>query len=389
MRKHKIKDFNLKVYHFIVIALVASFIVGGGIAFLIVGNFLEDIKESLLSEESSLWPRTVVGGVKKNEFIYQQPKFSPQAVNIYKKKQAISSTNFLSQLYTEDELLGGGMVLTSDGWLISYTGLVGNYTKNDLVVFFVGRTYGVEKIVSDPASEAAFIKIEAQNLPVNTLGNEKVEANEPVFVASRSGLTNNYVEDTSYFLGTDEEELIRGSEKYYNFILLQQPMEKKIVGSPVFNREGEVLGILSDYRQNRAVIPLSHFSGIIAGFLRDGQIKRPYLGVKFIDLSDLVGINKDGDFYTIRDIKVNSLAGAFLYASPNLVEAVESNSPAASAKLQPKDLIIKVENVAVNKFNDLTSLIQEYSPGRKIKLTVLRAGEDERVVEVQLSDLAY
>jgi len=388
MKKIKKSSFNITIPQLIVVVLILCFVIGGSAAFLITRSFLSEIENVLVNEPVSL-PQNFIKKTEIEISSVSKPEVTPRVAGIYKKKSSASATNFLDQLYIKEELLGRGSVLTSDGWFITYMGIVNDYTKDTLVIIFDSQIYDVEKIEFDLASHVVFLKVNAQNLPVNRLGESAdMQAGDIVFLSRTDNMVINYLEDIHYINVVEREDLLRSSEEHYNFFLLQNNVGDDFVGSPVFNNQGEIIGILTNKNNNRLVIPISHFYGFIADVLRGEEISRPYLGVKFIDLSQSVGLAKEDGAYNIRGIKLDSLAGAFIYNSPVLVNAIVSKSPAMEAGLLPKDLIIKVEDIVVNEFNNLTSLIQEYNPGDKIKLTVLRVGEEKEIlIEVELGEL--
>lgn len=387
MKKIKKLFLNITIPQLIVIALILCFIIGGSAAFLITRSFLNEIDGALVNEVVSQ-PQNFIKKTEIEVSSVSKPEVTPRVAGIYKKKSSVSATNFLDQLYIKEELLGRGAVLTSDGWFITYMGIVNGYTKDELVIIFDSQIYDVEKIEFDLASQVVFLKVSAQNLPVNRLGESAdIQAGDIIFLSREDNMVINYLEDIHYINVKERENLLQSSEEHYSFFLLQNSIDDGFVGGPVFNNQGEVIGLLTNQDNNKLVIPINHFYGFITDVLRGEEISRPYLGVKFIDLSQSAGLTKEDGAYNIRGIKLNSLAGAFIYNSPVLVNAVVSKSPAMEAGLQPKDLIIKVEDVAVNEFNNLTSLIQEYNPGDKIKLTVLRVGEEKLLIEVELGEL--
>lgn len=139
------------------------------------------------------------------------------------------------------------------------------------------------------------------------------------------------------------------------------------------NLSGEIMAIVLD---TKYALPTEYLIPIMGGIIKN-DIKRPELGVNYINLAKYPKVNpKTGE---MRD------HGALLSGYKNLL-AVKRGSPADKAGLQVGDIILQVEDELVNGKKTLTQMIQEYSPGSELELLILR-GEKERVVKVVLGKI--
>jgi putative serine protease PepD len=134
-------------------------------------------------------------------------------------------------------------------------------------------------------------------------------------------------------------------------------------GGPLLDAQGRVIGvnsqIASSSRQSSGVgfaVPVDTVKEIAPQLLKDGEIKRAYLGVS-----------------TRAD---ETKAGA-------VVDAIAQNGPAADSDLRAGDRIVKVEDRSIDEQTDLATAVLEYKPGDRVTLTVERGG-DERTIDVQL-----
>ena len=94
--------------------------------------------------------------------------------------------------------------------------------------------------------------------------------------------------------------------------------------------------------------------------------------MNYLDLTESLGLS--------NDVTENRLKGAVLIgdAKRNIM-AVAENSPAAKAGLKAGDIILKINNEEINERNSLTKLIQDYTPGKEIILTISREGKEQEV----------
>ncbi|MDD5043884.1 MAG: PDZ domain-containing protein [Patescibacteria group bacterium] len=381
---------DITTVQLLIIFFVGSFLIGGGAAWFIFNSYLSGLESGKLLEATIPVSEKSSRSREAKFTIQVYPDIVPRVADIYKSKKNISPTNFIDQLYTAEELLGRGAVLTADGWIVTSAGGVGGHPAEELAVLVDSQIYFPRLLAADSVSGTVYLKIEASNLSVNKFGDSsRMLAGETIFVARNGQLTIDYLEDVNFFREIGGDDLVRSSEKMYNSFLLQNPLAADFIGAPVFNATGEIIGIIAagEGENRQLIIPLGNFSKSIDGFLKGEKLNRPYLGVKFIDIAAARGVSKKDEFFDIRGIKLNSLGGAFLYNFPSLRDAVTFGSPADKAGLQPKDLIMKVEDTPINGLNNFTSLIQEYAPGEKIKLTILREGNKEVVIEVELGSL--
>ena len=145
-------------------------------------------------------------------------------------------------------------------------------------------------------------------------------------------------------------------------------------GGPLVNLNGQVIGIntaIAGNAQNIGFsIPIDDVKGLINQVLKDGKFTMPYIGVRYIPLTPDVA-----DEY---NLSVQN--GAFIAPSTDQTEpSILPNSPASSAGLEVNDVITAVNGTPINQQNSLTSLIDQYTPGTSINLTVIREGKTMQV----------
>lgn len=172
-----------------------------------------------------------------------------------------------------------------------------------------------------------------------------------------------------------------GSETLQNLFQTDAAINQGNSGGPLVNFDGEVIGINTAVAGGTAqnigfAIPIDDAKGLIESVLEDGELQRPYLGVRYISVTD--------DFAAENDLAVKR--GAYIVPSSGGEPSIVPGSPAAKAGVKEGDIIIKVSNTDVDQDNSLTSLIGGKSVGDEVTLTIIRDGE-EMTLDVTLADM--
>lgn len=282
----------------------------------------------------------------------------------------------LADAYVTSEAVGAGAVLTSDGWLMSHASAVVRPKGAKPLVALVGtKAYPVADVIRDPYSDAVFMKVDASNLPVTAFGEGRaLQPGESAFsFDAAGGLRRLGVIAYDDAPAADLAGLVRSSERMQKVVRLSGA-GGVLAGAMVLNREGEVVGILDGKSGDDAVaVPLEAVSRMIGGVLRDKRVARPYLGLRFVDLSRLAS-------------GTSSLPrrGAFVSATlDGKIAAVDRRGPADVAGIAAGDIVTAVGGQEVSAKSPLADLLAEYAPGTTVTVTFLRGG-GERTVDVLL-----
>jgi len=288
-------------------------------------------------------------------------KIAPGLVGIYLKKPA--SSNILNQIYLPQDLETNGFILTSDGWIVSYGEVFGDYQLERLVVIHDNKDFSVEELITDSTTGVVFLKISANNLPVVVLG-DSGEATLGQLAITLNDLAEAVVvniKSTSYWDATSASNFVVTSEEYNQLILLTDGLEETYLGSPLINLGGEVIGLIKEIDSDRGlvtVVPINQFRSIILDVLRSNIVKRPFFGVDYIDLAWTIGLD--------RELTQGLDRGALVWQTPKRL------TPAAEVGLKEDDIILSIDGQPVDQGTSLTELIQQYQPGDEISLEILR-----------------
>ncbi|MEK7166830.1 MAG: S1C family serine protease [Patescibacteria group bacterium] len=380
--------------------IIISLFVGliGGIIGQIGMNYLgkKDLLSILEQSKQNFPTEKQIVIEKKNETIINQdekigqliPELMPTIVNIYKTKEDITK-NSLDQIYSSEDFVGNGFIIASDGWIMSNNQVIKDSIKKYIVVTYNGKFQEIEKIIQDPLTGIVFLKIKTFNNLTSVkladwdetkIGQSVLILNKIDFLEKQFILSN--IANLNFKNIVQSKKLLSSSEQIDNYILIQDQIDSNYNGSPLFNLKGEVVGILifSNNDKNpysnanakilQTAIGVNFFKNIINKILQTNQLNRPYLGINYLNLNNVLikGFNQNGALI-ISDLKKQILA-------------IKKNSPALN-KLKEEDVVIKVEGEEIGEKDSLTGLINEYQPNQNIKLTIIRNGK-EMEIEVRL-----
>ena len=254
--------------------------------------------------------------------------------------------------------LGSGFIISNDGYILTNTHVVGN-ADQITVKLTDKREFKARVIGTDERTDVALIKIDAKNLPTVKTGNvEKMRVGEwVVAIGSPLGLENTV---TAGIVSAKGRSL--PSENYVPFIQTDAAVNPGNSGGPLFNLDGEVIGINSQIISKTGgfmgislAIPIDVALDVSRQLKEHGRVVRGRLGVNIQELS------KD-------------LAESFGLSKPEgaLISSVEKDGPADKAGLKPSDIVIKYDNIAIATSVDLVRNVGATKPGTKVALQVWR-----------------
>ncbi len=300
-------------------------------------------------------------------------------VGIFKKIEVSTSTpeqaDFnLSDYYKLNQAIGQGLVVTSDGWIITSAFIENANPERVLSDYAVitnnKRIYEIDKFIDDPITSFSFIHVKnVNNFSVKYFaGHDEVRGGQAVLAVDwrdKSHLTS--------VVGYRENAIfLKFSDDFSDELIFSEALSDDFKGAAVFNLAGDVVGLVNKEGKIR---PSNQFKGAIQSLLKNQDVKRPSLGVNYIDLSALAPGNSGNANYE---------AGALIYKNTAGIDFVPG-SAAQLAGLEAGDIIVALDNVKINQDNDLAYVLENYSAGDKVSLEYLRAG-DSFTVQVELGE---
>ncbi|MFA5187853.1 MAG: PDZ domain-containing protein [Patescibacteria group bacterium] len=296
----------------------------------------------------------------------------PSVLNIYSRQK--DNKNLLDNIFLPEDFLGQAIVLTSDGWLISNAN-VSLGSQTGVVIGENKKIYKIEKIIQDPASSINFIKINAQNLSVAKLadiskitdGEQLVAYNSFSNIFNLANISNGKYKEIS-----SRYDYINSTQILDKAILLNKNLGSDFVSAPIFNFQSELIGfIYNSANTANKVIPINYIDPIINQVLKGEKITRPYLGINYIDLAQVDGLDE-----TVRQGAIN---GALIWPNQKGI-AIAADSP-LTGKLVKGDIITSFENQALDANNNLNDLLLEYKSGQQVSIKYLH---EQKAAEISI-----
>ncbi|WP_419809852.1 Do family serine endopeptidase [Sphingomonas sp.] len=272
----------------------------------------------------------------------------------------------------EGQSLGSGFVISADGYVVTNNHVVApgarGATVDSITVILPDRREYVARLVGrDPDSDLALLKITAPGpLPFVRFGDStRARVGDwVVAIGNPFGLGGTVTAGIVSALHRST-----GLGAYDQFIQTDAAINQGNSGGPMFNLQGDVIGINSQILGNQSggnigigfAIPAEQARPIIDQLMRGQRITRGYIGVTLggpidSDRAEALGIpNNQGE----------------------LIARVEPAGPAARAGLRPGDVVTKVNGQPVNPDQTLSRLVAAVPPGQAARLEVVRGGRPQ------------
>lgn len=263
----------------------------------------------------------------------------------------------------EQQGLGSGFIISSNGEILTNAHVVKG-ADEVTVRLNDQREYKAKVLGLDERTDVALIKIEAKGLPVVQLGNsDGLEVGEWVLaIGAPFGLDYSA---TQGIISATGREL--PNESFVPFIQTDAAVNPGNSGGPLFNTQGQVIGINSQiysrsggYMGLSFAIPIKTAMGVAKQLESKGFVERGWLGVAIQDMSP-------------------ALAKRFDMEKPRgaLVGDIVPDSPALAAGLEAGDVILSFDGHPVRKSSDLPAIVASTPIGNSAKVEVLRNGKTQ------------
>lgn len=260
----------------------------------------------------------------------------------------------------ENRSLGSGFIISSDGHILTNAHVI-DAADEVTVRLNDKREFKAKVIGSDKRTDVALIKIDASNLPAVKMGDpSQLRVGEwVVAIGSPFGFENSV---TAGIVSAKGRSLPQ--ENYVPFIQTDVAVNPGNSGGPLFNMNGEVVGINSQiysrsggYMGVSFAIPIDVAMEVQNQLRAHGKVSRGRLGVVIQE------INKD----LAESLGLSKPMGA-------AVSSVEKDGPADKAGIEAGDVILKFDGKMVNQSADLPRMVGATRPGTKSTVQIWRKG---------------
>ena len=323
-----------------------------------------------------------ISGAELPDFTTLVEKYSASVVNVSTTRKVSTSRSFrnggrdnpLRRFFPESprpegpsrerQSLGSGFIISSDGYILTNNHVVDNSEKI-VIQLSDRRVLEAELIGADPRSDLALLKVDATNLPKVKLGrSELLKVGEWVLAIGSpfgfdSSVTAGIVSAKGRSLPT------RNQENYVPFIQTDVAINPGNSGGPLFNLDGEVVGINSQiYTRSGGfmgvsfAIPIDVAMEVVDQLKSNGVVSRGWLGVQIQEVGHEL----------VESFGLDKPTGA-------LVAGVLEGGPAEKAGVQVQDVILKFNGSEIKMSSDLPHLVGRTRAGSIAKLVIVRDGK--------------
>lgn len=257
--------------------------------------------------------------------------------------------------------LGSGFIISTDGYVITNNHVVAN--AEEIIVRLSDRREFVAEIVgTDKRSDIALLKVEGNALPVVKLGSSSdLKVGEWVLaIGSPFGFDYSVTQGIISAIGRSLP-----NENYVPFIQTDVAINPGNSGGPLFNLDGEVVGVNSQIYSRTGgfmglsfAVPVDVVVNVYSQLRATGHVTRGWLGVLIQDVT-------------------RELAESFAMDKPHgaLVAKVLADSPAEDAGVEVGDIIVKYDGDEIAFSSDLPPLVGNSKIDTKVPMEIIRGGK--------------
>lgn len=260
---------------------------------------------------------------------------------------------------------GSGVILSEDGYIVTNNHVI-ERAQEIKVILNNKQEFDARLVGTDPSTDLALLKIDADKLPFLTYGNsDALKLGEWVLaVGNPFNLTSTV---TAGIVSARARNLGINSDQYSieSFIQTDAAVNPGNSGGALVNQQGNLVGIntaiasrTGSYAGYSFAVPVSIVQKVVADLKEFGEVQRALLGVNIMDVTGSLAQEKGLD----------KVEGVF-------VAGVAENGAARDAGIREGDVIMGVAGDAVNSSAELQEKVSRFRPGDDVRIDVKRNGD--------------
>ena len=288
----------------------------------------------------------------------------------------------------EQQGSGSGVIIRPDGYIVTNNHVVANATKVQ-VTLNNNKVYDAKVIGTDPATDVALIKIDAQGLPTLPFGDSDqlrlgewvLAVGSPLGYQLRSTITAGIVSAKGRSMAHDPRERNNGGIQIESFIQTDAAVNPGNSGGALVNKTGELVGIntaivsqTGAYSGYSFAVPVNIVKKVVGDLIDFGSVKRAILGIAMSDLNE--GLAKDLKYDSVDDmlkkLKLSSPEGVY-------IREVAKGSSADKAGMKEGDVIVAIDGTDVKSGSAVLVKVNTFHPGDKAKVKIIRDGKEKEL----------
>ena len=262
---------------------------------------------------------------------------------------------------------GSGIIISPDGYILTNNHVVEKATKVT-VALSDKREFDAKVIGTDPLTDLAVIKIDANNLPVAYLGNsDDLKVGQWVMaIGNPLSLTSTVTAGIVSAINRGSLGLIRDSYGVEDFIQTDAAINPGNSGGALVDLSGAVIGVNSAIASSGSgtyigygfAIPINLAKSVSQELIAHGKINRGYIGVNIGEVDNAIA----------KSIGLEKPEGV-------IIQGIVEGGAASKADLRAGDVILEINGKPVNKPNELQSYVATLTAGTTVTLKLFRDGK--------------
>jgi serine protease DegQ len=316
-------------------------------------------------------PAPAAGAVPAGSLRLAAQKASAAVVSINTSKAAQKSQNagdpwfrfFFGDRESQPQAgLGSGVIVSASGYILTNNHVVEGADEIEVILNDSRRTKA-KVIGTDPDSDLAVLKISLDRLPLITLGNsDALQVGDQVLaIGNPFGVGQTVTGGIVSALGRNQ----LGINTFENFIQTDAAINPGNSGGALVDVNGHLMGInTAIYSRSGGsmgigfAIPVTTARQVMDGIVKDGVVRRGWIGVEPSDLSPELA----------ETFGVKTAQGV-------IITGVLQSGPAAQAGIRPGDVIVAVVDKPIANVSELLSSVAALTPGTPAQFTVMRGND--------------
>ncbi len=263
---------------------------------------------------------------------------------------------------------GSGVILSGDGYIVTNNHVIEG-AQNIKVILNDKREYEATLVGTDPSTDIALLKVDADDLSYLTYGNsDELKLGEWVLAVGNpfnltSTVTAGIVSARARNLGINDDQMAVES-----FIQTDAAVNPGNSGGALVNQQGNLVGIntaiasqTGSYAGYSFAVPVTIVKKVVDDLKEFGEVQRALLGVNIQD------INAE----RAQELNLDRVEGVY-------VAGTTDNGAAREAGIEEGDVIVSIQGDPVKTSAELQERISQYRPGDDVKVAVLRDNKEKQ-----------
>ncbi len=353
----------------LILAVVFGFL-AGIIGDIVLNVYFLDSQSPLLKALQLSNQSSVTQGVARDRKSSADIEQRVDALN--KTLLALYDLQPLGTYYDQNDQRGTAVLISDDGWAMT-TASAFPEEKDLAVVTTDRRVFQATNRVTDPASDLVFFRIDGSRYsaapivsdePLTTMGTYTA-------VAGSGSETLLYYAPVRISRVRQPVGTLESSELRSRVAVLDTLLPAAYLGGPLMDDRGRVVALVSGEANSATVaLPASYVGEVLATLLRDHVVRRPFIGIHYVDIAAVPGVPES--------VRFGRTSGALITGQGD-IPAVSPHSPADDAGLVSGDLLVQIGGRPLTDHDSFSDLLQQYKPDDTIELTVIRIGKEQKL----------